>query len=263
MLDEAKAREAARLIAAHWQSGRQMEALPTDLRPQSREEGYAIQAHLEQASERPLFGWKIAATSVGGQQHIGADGPLAGRLFSERVLTDGEATSLEGNHMAVAEPEFAFRMARPLHPRPRSYDVDEVLAAVGALHLAIELPGSRFVDFASVGAPQLIADNACTHEFLPGPAADESWRGLDLSRQEVTAIVPGKAEQRGSGGAVLGDPRVALTWLANELSSLGLALEEGQVVTTGTTTVPLPIQPGDQVRADFGQLGAVTLQIGR
>ena len=247
------------LHAAATRSG----ALPTQLRPQNRQEGYAIQAHLEAASGRPLFGWKIAATSVGGQQHIGADGPLAGRLLSERVLSDGEAPSLDGNHMAVAEPEFAFRLASTLRPRPRPYDVDEVLAAVGALHLAIELPSSRFVDFASVGAPQLIADNACAHDFLLGPAADESWRDLDLSRQEVIGMVADKVEQRGSGGAVLGDPRTALTWLANELSSLGLALEEGQVVTTGTSTVPLPIQPGDQVRADFGHLGTVTLQIGR
>jgi 2-keto-4-pentenoate hydratase len=60
---------------------------------------------------------------------------------------------------------------------------------------------------------------------------------------------------------VLGDPLIALTWLANELSSLGIALQAGEVVTTGTCVTPLPIEPGDQVIADFGPLGKVTVRL--
>ena len=37
----------------------------------------------------------------------------------------------------------------------------------------------------------------------------------------------------GHGKNVLGDPRVALTWLANELRGLGIPLRAGEVVTTG------------------------------
>ncbi|MEM9626715.1 MAG: fumarylacetoacetate hydrolase family protein [Pseudomonadota bacterium] len=261
MLTEIQTKEASAAIVEHWQAGTQMDALPRHCRPTTRRDGYAIQAHLENLSGRPLFGWKIAATSEGGQRHIGVDGPLAGRLLAERVLSKGEAASLQGNHMAVAEPEFAFRMGRTLQPRERPYDRDEVIDAVDALHLAIELPSSRFSDFASVGAAQLIADNACAHEFLLGPRVDDGWRDLDLSRHPVTCRSDGKIEHRGSGGAVLGDPRTALTWLANELSSLGLDLSEGQIVTTGTSTVPLPIEPGDHITADFSDLGRVTVTI--
>jgi 2-keto-4-pentenoate hydratase len=172
-----------------------------------------------------------------------------------------ERPSLEGNFMAVAEPEFAFRMRTTLKPRAAAYGVEEVLAAVGALHLAIELPSSRFLDFARVGAAQLIADNACAHQFLLGPAVGQDWRGIDLGRHPVIGTVAGRLEHQGSGGAVLGDPRTALTWLVNELSTLGLPLEAGRIVTTGTCTVPLPIAPGDEVRADYGPLGALTLRI--
>jgi 2-keto-4-pentenoate hydratase len=56
---------------------------------------------------------------------------------------------------------------------------------------------------------------------------------------------------------VLGDPRVALAWLANEVSRHGVALAAGQVVTTGTCMAPLEILPGDKVTADFGALGTV------
>ncbi len=75
-----------------------------------------------------------------------------GRLFAERVIATDEAPTLCGNHMNVAEPEFAFRMAKPLAPRSEAYIIDDVLDAVGALHLAIELPSSRFQDFSKVGA---------------------------------------------------------------------------------------------------------------
>ena len=58
---------------------------------------------------------------------------------------------------------------------------------------------------------------------------------------------------------MLGDPRIALTWLANQLSSLGITLQKGHVVTTGTCMVPLELQPGDSASADFGVLGRVDM----
>lgn len=63
----------------------------------------------------------------------------------------------------------------------------------------------------------------------------------------------------GHGKNVLGDPRAALAWLANELSGLGIALRAGQVVTTGTCHPPLPIAAGDQIAVDFGVLGKVSV----
>jgi len=152
-------------------------------------------------------------------------------------------------------------MARPLPPQSRPYTVDEVLAAVATLHPAIELPDSRFDDFTIVGAPQLIADNACAHYFVLGDAAPDSWRTVDLVEHRVLGDVQGKLQREGKGANVLGDPRVALTWLVNELSGLSLTLDAGQVVTTGTCLVPLAIESGDHVRMDFGALGAVEVRL--
>lgn len=219
-----------------------------------------MQALLEQRSEAPLFGWKIAATSVAGQKHINVTGPLAGRLLAEKVFSSGATLPFGVNHMKVAEAEFAFRMDRDLPPRAQAYTVDEVLAAVATLHPAIEVPDSRFDDFTIVGAPQLIADNACAHQFVLGPAATADWRSLDLVEHKAIGTV-GNLTREGKGANVLGDPRVALAWLANELSSLGIPLKAGQVVTTGTCLVPLPIQPGDQITIDFGVLGGLTARM--
>jgi 2-keto-4-pentenoate hydratase len=259
-MDATQARAASDLLVRHWTEGTVLDVLPVPLRPATRAEGYAIQAQLERLSMRPLRGWKIAATSTAGQRHIGVDGPLAGRLLEEMVRMDGATLPFGANRMRVAEAEFAFRMGRDLSPRATAYEVDEVLGAVAALHTAIEVPDSRFSDFVTAGAAQLIADNACAHRFVLGPEAPAHWRAVDLAAHRVVGRVVGRFEREGLGANVLGDPRVALTWLANELSRHGVTLAAGQVVTTGTCVVPLEVAPGDAVVAEFGELGRVSMR---
>jgi 2-keto-4-pentenoate hydratase len=99
-----------------------------------------------------------------------------------------------------------------------------------------------------------------------GPPAPDVWRAADLTAHRVVGYVRGAGlsgppalEREGIGANVLGDPRVALTWLVNELSQIGVTLRAGQVVTTGTCLVPLPIAPGDRVMCDFAELGSVAV----
>ena len=259
-MDFAQANAASELLIEHWRNGTTLAALPPPLRPADRVDGYLIQAQIEKLSKQPLFGWKIAATSRAGQQHIAVDGPLAGRLLSEMVHTDGATIHLGANRMRVAEAEFAFRMRRDLSPRAEPYGIEEVLDAVAALHLAIEVPDSRFDNFTVVGAAQLIADNACAHQFVLGPEAPSMWRDVDLASHRVIGQVGTRLSREGFGVNVLGDPRFALVWLVNELSHHDLTLAANQVVTTGTCLVPLEIREGDEVSADYGTLGRMRMQ---
>src|ERR1700688_3691203 len=156
MLDKSQIEAASRTLRDHWRAGTKLAALEPSHRPSDRREAYAIQAALENHSAGSLFGWKIAATSEAGQKHINVDGPMAGRVLSQTVLPDGGTASMTGNEMRVAEPEFAFRMATDLPPRPSSHTVQQVLAAVDTLHPAVEIPDSRFADFVTAGAAQII-----------------------------------------------------------------------------------------------------------
>ena len=253
--------ESAGIIWNTWMQSGLIESLPEYCRPSSRSEGYAIQAEVARLSEQPLFGWKIAATSTDGQKHIGVDGPLAGRLLAGRVMQSGSQLVLGNNLMRVAEAEFAFRMRKPLAPRPEEYTMQEVLAAVESLHPAIEIPDSRYTDFATVGAPQLIADNACACWFIFGEETQADWRGYNLAAHAVTAWRNDALAAKGIGANVLGDPRVALTWIANELRTQGIGLGAGETVTTGTCVLPQAIAAGDTIRADFGDLGSVSVEI--
>ncbi len=256
-----KHEQASDLIWSNWSGGTTIDDLPAQMKPGTRAAGYAIQAHLEAFSAEPRAGWKIAATSTAGQTHINVDGPLAGRLLAEKIHADASTVSIASNRMRVAEPEFAFRFGTGIASRGKTYTVDEVMAQVASLHLAIELPDSRFTDFTAVGGPALIADNACARDLVLGDAVTANWRSLDLATHVVDCTVGARYERQGIGSNVLGDPRAAMAWCVNEISALGIDIQAGEVITTGTCAIPLEIEPGDRVHADFGSLGTISVQL--
>jgi 2-keto-4-pentenoate hydratase len=257
----ARSGDAAAILLKNWQQRTRIDGLPDDCRPGDRGAGYAAQAEVVHLSGQKVAGWKIAATSAAGQKHIGVDGPLAGPLLANRVLTNGATVPLDGNIMKVAEAEFCFSFGRSLPRRAEPYSQNEVLEAIDALHPAIEVPDSRYNDFARVGAPLLIADTACACWFVLGRPTSADWRSRDLVTHAVTAYKNGQPAGTGSGANVLGDPRVAVTWLVNELCTFGDGVQKTQIVTTGTCVIPFAIAPGDALRMDFGDFGSVEARI--
>jgi 2-keto-4-pentenoate hydratase len=253
---------AADIIWLAWQQEHSIENLPSVCRPQSLEQGYAIQAALSARAGQPVAGWKIAATSVAGQAHIAVGGPLAGRLFADRISHDKSTIALgAANVMCVAEAEFAFRLAGDLAPRLEPYTQEEVSACVAELYPAIEIPNSRFADFVDAGGAQLVADNACAHRFVLGEKAATGWRDFNLATHPVRLYINDQLVTQGQGSDALGDPRIALTWIANNHALQGEGLRAGQIITTGVCGKPGAIKAGDQVVADFGDFGRVAVTI--
>ena len=260
-MDEVKIDKAAHILWDAWNTGRTIPALPHDCRPTNRQSAYDIQKQVAKLSQSSQIGWKIAATSVNGQKHIGVPGPLAGRLLADRSRMSGDAIALGANLMAVAEAEFCFRLGEDLPPKNTIYSVEETLDAVDTLHTAIEIPDSRYADFVTVGETQLIADNACASWFVLGPPTSSDWRHIDLGEHKVQALVNGAIVEEGVGKNVLGDPRIALTWIANELSKEGIGLQATEVITTGTCVLPFHIKPNDHIEVEFGQIGRVSVKL--
>jgi 2-keto-4-pentenoate hydratase len=252
---------AADLLLANWSATTRIAELPQAMRPQSRAEGYEAGAALAARSGSPVVGWKIAATSEAGQKHINVEGPIIGRILKNRLLPPGASVTLGDNIMRVAEAEFAFGFTQDMPARAAPYSDAEALAAVGSLHLSIEVPDSRYQDFTKVGAAQLIADTACASWLVLGPAVEAPWRHLDLSAHVVKGFRNGQQVAEGTGKAVLGDPRKALTWFVNEASTYCGGVKAGQFVTTGTCIMPFAISAGDGISADYGVLGAISCRI--
>lgn len=252
---------AAELLNAHWVGGKKLDVIPETYRPKTRKDAYVIADNLARLRGERVVGWKIAATSQAGQAHINVDGPLAGRLYESRILAPGAHVRLGANQMKVAEVEFAFCFGTDLPRIRQDYEVPDVMSAVASMHMSLEIPDSRFHDFTKVGAPSLIADTACADWLLLGPAIEQDWRQYDLADLAVRAVKNGKEVALGTGRAALGDPRIALTWLVNELCRYGDGIKRDDVVTTGTCVVPVAIEIGDHILADYGIFGQMDVTI--
>ncbi len=252
--------KAAELIWNSWKNGKKIETLPDEIMPHSRNEAYKIQEHIEVLSKNTILGWKIAATSKEGQNHIGVSGPLAGRIFREKVTNPNNTITLGNNKMGVAEPEFAFKIGSLIKPNKTLFNVEEIMELVDDLHLAIEFPDSRFNTFSSVGELSLIADNACADQFVISSPIEKDWKNIDFSNFKLS-ISNSKFSYQGIGSNVLGDPRIALTWLVNELSQNNIVLEKDVIVSTGTCSKPIPVEIGDIVTANFGELGEISINL--
>ena len=254
---EEQALAAAQLLTSSWRRGEHIGELPAKCRPATRADGYAVQALWAQALGDKVAGWKIAATSKAGQEHIAVTGPIAGPVFAQRVKADGAVVSLSTNRMRVAECEIVFRLGRTLAPRAGGCSRDEVLAAVASLHPGIEAPDSRFLQFEHAGEAQLIADCACTNDMVVGAPVSPDARMNTLPELRVHARVSDGRTPEGIGRNVLGDPVEALVWLVNELGAAGQAVQAGQFVTTGACVAPIPVVAGQRVEADFGWIGRI------
>ena len=245
-----------------WRAGEVIDTLGADLHPAEPADGYAIQAAGARLRDETVIGWKIAATSQAGRDHINVDRPLAGRMFESAVFESGATVSLSGSRMLVAEAEFVFVMGASLQPRPDPFTEIEVKEAIGQLHPGLELPDSRFSDFTQAGtAGLLIADNACASQFVLGPAAPIPFSADALGDHPTTLFVNDQAVSKGRGADALGGPLTALTWLVNTLRTLEVPLLAGQFVTTGVTGQPSPVKAGDTCTVDLGNYGRVSAQL--
>jgi 2-keto-4-pentenoate hydratase len=61
----------------------------------------------------------------------------------------------------------------------------------------------------------------------------------------------------GSGSACLGDPLIAVAWLAATARNHGRPLRAGEVVLSGALGPMVPVAPGDSFHAEISGLGEV------
>ncbi len=259
MLSQAEIDEAVELLIAARGDHRRLDAFPPTCRPQTFEDGHAIQEAFVKVWSVPVVGYKIGCTSLEAQKMLGSPGPFPGRVFAPVLLKSPAKVSAKAFHRLGIEPEFAFTMARDLPPREAKYARDEVAGAVAALHGAIEIVDGRWVDWIKAGVASIVADNGANGALILGPAVTD-WRKIDLPKAKATLRFGDKHIAEGTGAAVLGHPLDALTWLANHLSARGYGLKAGDAVTTGTVASINFAEPGMHVTADFGAIGRVELR---
>jgi 2-keto-4-pentenoate hydratase len=203
-----------------------------------------------------LVGHKVGLTSAAMQKQLGVDQPDFGRLLSDMEITADGSVSVAELIQPRIEPEIAFILGRDLAgPNVGSADV---LAATEAVAPALEIIDSRIADW-RITLADTVADNASSCRFVVGPR--RAVEGLDLAELEGSLERDGEVVGSGRGAAVLGDPAAAVAWLVNKLAEFGESLAAGEVVIPGALCASVPLTIGSTFRANFGDLGAVSVRV--
>ncbi|MEC5384090.1 fumarylacetoacetate hydrolase family protein [Uliginosibacterium sp. H3] len=192
----------------------------------SREEAYAVQAAVWQCllgSARPRA-WKIGNSS---------DSPVPVRAAMPRIISHAASISAADFRLLGMEAEIAVRFARDLPARGEPWSRDEVLAAIGSAHVAIEIVDTALQDYVAAGPFLRLADSMLHGAFVLGEALCD-WQGLAWHALTMQSFVDGALCAEATGGHPHVDPFALLPWWANEGAQLWGGVMAGDIVTTGT-----------------------------
>ncbi|MBT3359686.1 MAG: hypothetical protein HN403_08670 [Rhodospirillales bacterium] len=249
---------AAKLLADAYNRHDQLPEIPADCSPQEREDSYAIQDAMAENLGLTCAGWKLGMSAPGTMRQFGVTAPVPGRIFKECIFDDG--ASVRAGHFSApkVEPEFAARLKNDLPPRDAEYTYAEVAAATGAILLCFEIADNR-VAMATPQPLAMIADNGGFAAYVVGPEV-ANWRDVDFAAAPVDLIIDGEVAAPGLTGEFRIDPIDVVVWTINDLSRRGYGMAAGDLISTGSATVPTAMGIGSEAIGKFEGLGEVRVK---
>jgi 2-keto-4-pentenoate hydratase len=209
--------------------------------PQSIAEAYAIQGAVAKRAG-PIGGWKVASSVL-------PEPALFAPIFAAMIFADPARIGAEKFHMIGVEAEIAFRLGRDLPQSALPRTPAEAMQAVAAVHAAIEIVDTRFVDFRAVSPLAVLADNQLSGALVVGSPVEGL---LDLRSPGFAMYGDGQligAPQRNP----IGNPIELLMQLATHCAQRGCPLKEGMMITTGSCSGVAFLNPGASVEVRLGE----------
>ncbi|MEU0505219.1 2-keto-4-pentenoate hydratase [Nocardia sp. NPDC005998] len=203
-----------------------------------------------------VVGHKVGLSSLAMQQMMGVDEPDYGHLLADMQVFEDVPVETSRYLIPRVEVEVGFILGADL-PGADCTEAD-VLAATVAYAPSIELIDSRIKDW-QIGLADTISDNASSAGFVLG-AERVAPKDIDIKAIDAVLTRNGEVIAEGRSDAVLGDPVIAVAWLARKVASFGVRLKAGDIVLPGSCTRAIDARAGDSFHAEFAGLGSVRLQ---
>jgi len=252
----------AHSLADAWRTRGTIPLPPADASPSTRADAFAIQDRMAELIGDRCVGWKVGAAVRAVQVLEGHDGPITGRLLASRMYrSPGEvpATLFDGYKI---ECEFAFRFREAVPARSRAYTRSE-LEPLLVLHPGLELAASRFAPASGdrkFTTRDAIADNGTGGGYVAGDGIAD-WKRIDFERLTIGARIDGGAPIEIYFGELRRDPVDILVETVNGLCERGIGLAAGDLLSTGSLSMPTPLYRGQTYRAEFKGLQTLSVTI--
>lgn len=238
------------LVNAH-REFRQIEKAPDDVTSLTLDHAYAVQDRVA-AEMGGVGGWKVSAPS---SDVI----PIAAPLFSSLIGPSPANLPASQFHALGVEAEFGFRFGHALLPRGEPYTREEIISAIAAMEPTIEVVDSRLGPWAHDDSIWKLADNQINGYLVHGSPVVQ-WHDIDFIGFPVelwidgTLAVPAEKSRNPAG-----DLLRLTTWLVNHLVETRSGIQANAIVTTGSYTGLLWVQPGQEVVARYPGIGEVSV----
>ena len=223
------------------------------------EDAYQIQLRMIQRrvdAGETIIGKKIGVTSKVVMNMLNVNQPDFGQMTSGMVFNEGEPIRADTMIAPRAEAEVAFILKRDL--MGPGVTAADVLRATECVMPCFEIVDSRITDW-KIKIQDTVADNASCGVLTLG-GQRKSPRQLDLALAGMVLEKNGEIVSTSAGAAVQGSPVNAVAWLANTLGRLGIGLNAGEVILSGSQSPLVPVRAGDSLSCGVGGLGSTSVR---
>jgi 2-keto-4-pentenoate hydratase len=199
-----------------------------------------------------IIGKKIGLTSEAMRIMANVDEPDYGHLFDDMYYEMDVVIDTSNMIQPKIEPEIAFILKKEL--KGPGIKVSDVIEATAGVMPSFEIIDSRLNG--RIKFEDTVADNGSSAKLILGNQMIDI-KQVDLRTAGLVFEKNGKIIDTAAGAAVMGNPAVAVAWLANKLYAYGISLKPGEIILSGSLTKAYDIQPGDIYTATFGSIGIV------
>ncbi|MBD1390398.1 hydratase [Neiella sp. HB171785] len=214
---------AAQELLARRAAGTKAGRVAADQQPQSIDEALAI--HQAMLAVKPAAGWKCLLPPAEGQI-------VAAPIFADTVQRGDVVELFADNGKARIEPEIAFVLQQDLPATEEGYSDEQIDAAIGSCHMALELMQARFADDCDASFIERLADCLVNQGLFIGPEVDKA-KAYAAGEIDLTVKQPNEV-QSFAGKHPNQLPQAPLSWFINFMTKRGQSFKAGEAIITGS-----------------------------
>ena len=262
-MNKEEIQEASKILFEHRLNKTGLSSLK-NLEPKTIDDAYKIQENLKlrylELKDNICIGKKIGATSLTAQEVLNMDEPFYGNLFSRYSAVNPTKLYAKDFFEPYAEPEISFRIKEDIDISKAPYSIDDIEFLLDGLVCSIEINDFRFAKpLAEIGPRNVISTNGASEFWLRNEKIFKI-NDVNLNDLKVSLSIDEKLMDSGNTKNVLNNPLNAALWLINNLAKKGETLLKGQFISSGSCTKPSKIYSGNNIKAQFEQLGDIEFQ---
>lgn len=242
--------QASEFLIARRNGENQSSRLAEELRPQNNHDAIAIQKAIMEKMGDAVGGWKTVLPS--------ADAINVAPVFSKTIHTVSPCPIRLDKGVCRIEPEICFRFKQDLPPSDTEYSEEEIKAAIGSAHLALELIENRYHGKEEISYLENLADCLFNQGVFVGP---EIPLEKAVAAKELDFVLTQGEVRQFKGQHPNNGPIRPVFWLANFLREQGIGIKAGQVVITGSFAGVHETQANEKFTIEYSGMGQIDLTL--